>query len=212
MLLNYTLLTGATGLVGRYLMRDLALRGDRVAVVVRPADGESAHDRIQSIFRFWERQLGFELPLPVCLEGDVALPGLGLDADSRQWLRAHCNRVIHNAAVLTFFGVERTSEPWRTNVGGTQHTLDLMEDLKLRELHYVSTAYVCGMRNGVILEDDFTDEFGFRNDYEHSKFISEQMVRQAPFLDQPTIYRPAVIAGDSVTGYTNTYHGLFYFL
>ena len=33
---SYVFLTGATGLVGRYLVRDLLLKGVRLAVLVRP--------------------------------------------------------------------------------------------------------------------------------------------------------------------------------
>lgn len=211
MRLQYTLLTGATGLVGRYLMRDLALRGEKVAVLVRPSEHQSAQDRIEAIFRFWERHLESALPRPVCLEGDVTAPGLGLDGSARQWARLHCDRVIHNAAVLDFFG-DRSAEPWRTNVSGTKNTLEFMSEFKIRQLHYVSTAYVCGRRHGVIREADLTNAIGFRNDYEESKYIAESAVRDADFLTDLTIYRPAVIAGDSVTGYTSTYHGLFHFL
>ena len=34
---DYVLLTGATGLVGQYLIKDLLLAGQRLAVIVRPA-------------------------------------------------------------------------------------------------------------------------------------------------------------------------------
>jgi hypothetical protein len=97
-------------------------------------------------------------------------------------------------------------------VGGTQNTLDACRELGIRDLHYVSTAYVCGMRQGVIREDELACGQDFRNDYEHSKLLAEKMVREADFLEQVTVYRPAVIAGDSQSGYTNTYHGLYMYL
>jgi len=52
----------------------------------------------------------------------------------------------------------------------------------------------------------------FRNDYEESKFMAESLVRAVDFADHVTVYRPAVIAGDSGTGYTNTYHGIYLYL
>jgi nucleoside-diphosphate-sugar epimerase len=52
----------------------------------------------------------------------------------------------------------------------------------------------------------------FRNDYEHSKYLAERLVRESDFIAPATIYRPAVIAGDSRTGYTNTYHGINVYL
>lgn len=209
---KHLLLTGATGLVGRYLLRDFLQRGQSLAVVVR-SDGEtSAADRVEEIMRMWEQRGEVVLPRPVCLEGDVNAPGLGLSDADRAWAAENCDTILHNAASLEFIGADRAGEPWRTNLGGTRNVLDFCRDAGIRKFHYVSTAYVSGNREGVILEDELDAGQGFRNDYEHSKFMSEQLVRDAEFLDPPTIYRPAVIVGDSVTGYTNTYHGLLHHL
>jgi thioester reductase-like protein len=209
---KYTLLTGATGLVGRYLVRDLTLAGNRLALVVRPSQKQRAVERVESILQMWEKQLGAPLTRPVCLEGDVSEEGLGLRQASRDWIAEHCDSVLHNAAVLTFHGADRTRDPWRTNVGGTRHVLEVCRQLQIKDLHYVSTAYVSGLREGTVMEDELDEGQGFRNDYEESKFLAEKLVRDADFLDKLTVYRPAVISGDSVTGYTNTYHGLYLYL
>lgn len=209
---KYTLLTGVTGLVGRYLLRDFSLRNQRLAVVVRPGEKETAAERIERIIQFWENELAIDLPRLVVLEGDVTEPHLGLDAASRRWVSANCHRVLHNAATLTFHGSDRSDEPWRTNLGGTKNVLDLCQQTGISDLHYVSTAYVSGLREGTILETEFDCGQKFRNDYEESKFLAEKMVREAPFIRLLTVYRPAVIAGDSVTGYTSTYHGLYMYM
>jgi nucleoside-diphosphate-sugar epimerase len=206
------MLTGATGLVGRYLVHDLLSRGHRLAVLVRPTKKETAKERVESILQMWERRSGRLLPRPVCLEGDVNQPGLGLKPSDHEWVAHNCDRAIHNAAVLTFHGKCRDDDPWRTNVGGTRNTLAACREMGILDLHYVSTAYVCGTREGVIREDELDCGQDFRNDYEHSKLVAEKMVRDADFLEQLTIYRPAVIAGDSKTGYTTTYHGLYTYL
>ncbi len=208
---DYTLLTGATGLLGSYLLRDLLCAGCRLVVVVRPNKRQTAPKRIESILQKWEGELQQELPRPVCLQGDVNQDYLGLDEDARQWLAEHCARVIHSAAALTFHE-ESNGEPWQTNVEGTRHVLQLCEDACIRQMHYVSTAYVCGVRTDRIYEHQLDLGQTFRNDYEQSKLQAESLVRRAPHLQQTTIYRPAVIAGDSQTGYTNTYHGLFMYL
>jgi len=204
-------LTGATGLVGRYLVRDLLLDGHRLALLVRPSQKQSARERGEVLLQMWERELDCSLPRPICLEGDVTEPGCGLSSAACRWAAEHCDRVIHNAAVLTF-NTDQAGEPWRTNVEGTRNLLQLCKKLKLHDLHYVSTAYVCGLREGRILENELDKGQKFRNDYEVSKFQAEQMVRQADFLDCLTVYRPAVIAGDSRTGYTSTYHALYLYL
>jgi len=211
-MLGYTLLTGATGLVGNYLLRDLLRKGHRLALVVRPTRRALARDRIESALQAWERQLRERLPRPVVFAGDMSEADLGLSADDRRWVATHCERILHNAAILTFHGSDRQGEPWRTNLDGTRRTLELCRRVGLRDFHYVSTAYVCGTRQGLIREDELDEGQGYRNDYEHSKCLAESAVRAAPFLDPPTVYRPVVIAGDSQTGYTNAYHGLLVYL
>jgi thioester reductase-like protein len=204
----YTLLTGATGLVGSLLTRDLLDQGTRLAVLVRSTPGVTATERVETTLQMWERRFGRPIRRPICLEGDVNLPDLGLSADSLRWLARHCHRVIHAAAVLRFVGANRQQEPWKTNLEGTRRTLALCRKLGVREFHYVSTAYVCGLRQGWIGEDELEMGQDFRNDYEHSKYLAERLVRDDDFISPATVYRPAVIAGDSQTGYTNTYHGL----
>lgn len=209
---NYLLLTGATGLVGQYLLRDLLLAGSSVAVLIRSQDKISARDRLEKVMDHWEAELGKPLPRPVCLEGDISLPGLGLSTEARQWVGKNCQRVLHNAASLTFFGKNRKHEPWLSNLTGTGNVLDFCRETGVRELHYMSTAYVCGQRPGTILETDLDHGQEFRNDYEQCKFEAEKLVRGAGHLDSLTVYRPAIIVGDSRTGYTNTYHGLYSYL
>ena len=209
---NYLLLTGATGLVGRFLTWDLLQRGHRLAVVIRPSERQTIQERIESILQMRERRTGVQLSRPVCLAGDVACDGLGLQPSDADWVAKNCSRVVHNAAVLTFFGKSREEDPWRTNVEGTRRMLNACSRWGIRDLHYVSTAYVCGTRPGMIREDELDCGQTFRNDYEESKFLAEKLVRDADFLKQLTVYRPAVITGDSVTGYTNTYHGLYSYL
>ncbi len=208
----YTLLTGATGLVGRYLVRDLLLNGHKLAVVVRPSKKQSPAERMEIILQHWEEELGSPLPRPVVLSGDIAEPGFGFCDEERIWVRNHVDKIIHSAAILEFYGEDRAGEPWRTNLGGTQNMIELCRELDIHDIHYVSTAYVAGTQTTVAMEDALDVGQSFRNDYEHSKFLAEKAVREIDFADHVTVYRPAVIAGDSVTGYTNTYHGIYLYL
>lgn len=208
---GYILLTGSTGLLGRYLLRDLLLANKKLAVVVRATTKQTVQQRIETILQQWEQELGMMLSRPIYLVGDVTEPLLGLDPAAVTWLTEQCTAIVHSAASLTFFA-EGNGEPWTTNLNGTRHVLELCHATDIRELHYLSTAYVCGMRDGVILESELDCGQSFRNDYERSKLQAEQLVRSDPFITNLTVYRPAVIAGDSRTGYTNTYHGLFMYL
>lgn len=116
---------------------------------------------------------------------------------------------MHSAASLSFRATDRHGEPWATNLGGTRRVLDLCRHTGIREFHHVSTAYVCGLRTGRVLETELDVGQVFGNDYEESKVESEKMVCDAGFLGPVTIYRPAILVGDSHTGYTTTFHGFF---
>ena len=206
---KYTLLTGATGLVGRYLMRDMLLNGHHLALIVRSSRREAAARRVEGICQFWEREIGTPMPRPVVIEGNISEPDLAISAENKQWVAEHCDKIIHNAAILEFFGKDREREPWKTNLYGTEKVLKFCKETNIRDMHYVSTAYVAGMQDGVVMEDSLEAGQAFRNDYEESKYEAEMMVRAADWFDKTTVYRPAVIAGDSNTGYTSTYHGLY---
>ncbi|NBW86085.1 MAG: NAD-dependent epimerase/dehydratase family protein [Planctomycetia bacterium] len=203
------LVTGATGLLGSYLVRDLLARDVPLAVLARPSRKQSARDRVEALVAGWETCLGRPLPRPAVLEGDLTQEGCGLDADAVRWVGRHCGQVLNNAASLAFVGADRDGEPWRTNVGGIRNVLALAEAAGIRHVHHVSTAYVCGLRSGTVLERDLDCGQAFGNDYEASKAEAEQLLRSAAHLDSATVYRPSIIVGDSHTGYTSTYHGYF---
>lgn len=204
----YTLITGVTGLLGQYLLRDLLQQGRRIAVLVRSTPLADAQTRVEGILSAWESRLGQCLPRPYVLDGDLTKPGLGLNDSDSQFLQTHCDAVLHNAASLVFHGQSRDEEPYRTNAVGTRNLVEAAQEAGIRYFHHVSTAYVCGQRHGVVPETDADPQANFGNDYERSKSEAETIVRQA-FGDRATIYRPSVIIGDSQSGFTSTYRGFY---
>ena len=204
------LLTGATGLLGQYLLHDLLSRAHPVTVLVRDSRKGRAAERIAIIVAFWSERLRRKLPTPIVLNGDLGQGALGLTAADRRWLGRHCQTVIHSAANLSFRETA-DGEPWRTNVEGTQSLLALCREVGLSQWHQISTAFVCGRRTGIIAEEDCDTRQEFHNPYEESKCQAEQLVRRTPGI-RATIYRPAVIVGDSRTGYTSSFNGLYRFL
>jgi thioester reductase-like protein len=196
------LLTGATGFLGRYLLRDLLACGRRVAVLVRDSADRPAAARI-------DRLLPAGLPRPVVIAGDLTLGGLGLDGGDRRWLARHCRAVLHAAASLSFRATP-DGEPWATNVRGTEALLRLARAVGMAEWHHVSTVFVCGRRPGLVSEEGADGGHGFRNAYEQSKCEAERRARAADGM-RVTIYRPSVIVGDYRTGYTSSYTGLYRF-
>jgi nucleoside-diphosphate-sugar epimerase len=205
---SYVLLTGATGLLGRSLVRDLGAAGRRVAVVVRRGKTDAAA-RVDELLRDWQEVAGVHVACPVVLEGDLAAPGLGLAAEQRAWIAANVGELIHSAASLVFDRRETDGEPYTSNVDGTRRVLELCRDTGIRRLHQVSSAYVCGLRSGTVLERELDVGQQSGNDYERSKIIAEAETRAAEFLDVVTVHRPSIIVGDLGSGFTNTFHGFY---
>ena len=205
------LLTGATGLLGRYLIRDLAREDVRLAVLVRPSRKADPQQRIEMMCRDWAER-GVEVTPPKVLAGDILSDNLGLSADDRLWAAEHCSGLIHNAASLSFVSTGRQSEPWRSNVDGTANVLAFCEDAAISDFHHVSTAYVAGKRSGRAYEGELNVGQEFGNPYEESKLEAETMVKAASHLDQVTTYRPGIIIGDSADGFTSTFHNIYAFL
>ena len=203
------LLTGATGLLGEYLMRDLLDSGASVAVLVRPARKMTAELRISRILQRWKAETGKTYQQPFVISGDLAKPLLGIEQNEIEWIGRNCRSVIHCGASVTFLYDAKQAEPYRSNIDGTRNLLSVIRQSGIKELHHISTAYVCGQRSGKILESEFDCNQEFGNDYERSKFVSESMIRTAEFLDTVTIFRPSIIVGDSQTGYTSTFHGFY---
>lgn len=206
--MSYTLLTGATGLVGRYVLRNLLQDGRRMAVIVRSGKVASARERVEVVMQAWESAEGRSLPRPVLLEGDLRADNLGLTPADERWIANHCDTAIHSAASM-IFREQADGEPHRTNVEGTQRLLELTRRTGIRNFHHVSTAYLCGLRTGRILESELDLGQDAGNVYEASKLKAEKMVRAATWFDKLTVHRPASIVGDSVTGYTTSYHGFY---
>ncbi len=65
------LLTGATGLLGRYLLRDLLTFGWSTAVLVRDSRDQTGEERIRELTAWWSDALRMPLPPPVVLCGDL---------------------------------------------------------------------------------------------------------------------------------------------
>jgi thioester reductase-like protein len=197
------LVTGFPGFIGGRLVE--ALLDDspdaHVAAIVEPRMGETARELAA-------RLDGGRIEV---LEGDITERRLGLaDADYER-LAAELTAIYHLAAIYSL-GVP-LEVATSVNVDGTGNVLTLCEDCeRLERLHHVSTAYVAGTRIGTVYEHELALGQRFKNHYESTKFQAEVWVRQAMDRVPATIYRPAIVVGDSRTGETRKFDGPYYML
>jgi thioester reductase-like protein len=195
--------TGFPGFIGRRLVRDLLERDGkaRVAALVEPRFAAAAREAADQI-------AGDRIEV---LEGDIAERRLGLADDAYERLTSKVSSAYHLAAIYNLAVPLEVAQ--HVNVDGTGNVLELCARCeKLERLNYVSTAYVAGDRTGVVYEHELVLGQGFKNHYESTKFQAEVWVREAMDKVPTTIYRPAIVVGDSKTGETQKFDGPYYFL
>ncbi len=145
------------------------------------------------------------------VEGDITMPDLCL-GDQVQALQNETVEIYHLAAVYDL-SVSRDLA-MRVNVEGTHMVLRFAEHCpNLKRFQYVSTCYVSGKYDGTFSEADLEKGQTFNNYYEETKYLAEVEVQRRMRNGLPaTIYRPSVVAGDSRTGATQKYDGIYYIL
>lgn len=210
--MGHILLIGATGMIGRFILRDLAARGIDTAVLVRGADAEP---RIQAVLASLER-LAETCPTdeptvrPRVIRGDLHAPDLDLSSGDAAWFARNVEGVIHCAGDVSFGDKGVANDVWRTNVEGTANLARACKANGIDAVSYVSTAFVCGDREGVIREDEGRCGQGFGSIYEEAKLRAEEVLHETGF-SRLKIFRPCFVGGDTATGYTSTFHGIYWF-
>jgi thioester reductase-like protein/short-subunit dehydrogenase len=198
--------TGATGFIGRRLVQLLLEhRQGKIYVLVR----ESSTGRLEELIEQWQKAVGPSVAkrvLPVL--GDLRRPLLGVEEARVAELRGQVEHFFHLAAVYDMTApAERNIA---VNVGGTTHAVELARSLEAGCLHHVSSIAVAGAYRGTFTEEMFDEGQKLPSPYHRTKFESERIVREQPFVPW-RVYRPAVVVGDSRTGEMDKVDGPYYF-
>lgn len=200
-------LTGFPGFIAGRLVERLAREGARFLLLVQPAFVERAHKEIAQLVKL----TGAPVERFRVLEGDITREDLGLSASDLEETKSEATVLFHLAAVYDLAVAREVG--MRVNVEGTRNVNRFALSLpKLKRYHYVSTCYVAGRRTGLILESELRHEAGFRNFYEETKYLAEVEVEALKSELPVTIHRPSVVCGDSRTGETAKYDGVYYLI
>ncbi|MEM9284900.1 MAG: SDR family oxidoreductase [Pseudomonadota bacterium] len=185
------LITGAAGLLGGELTGQLVARGYQVIGLVNrnPEICRNDHSVVEGVRT---------------IKGDITAPRFGLDEGAWSALAADVELIVHCAAITDFAAEWDLHQA--VNVDGTRHVLDLAEAADAGLVH-VSTAYVCGDREGAILESELEAGQGFTNGYEKSKNQAERLVRDSavPYA----IARPSIVLGNHAEGRTRSFDTIY---
>ena len=200
-------ITGFPGFIASRLVERLAASQTQFFLLVQPQFIEKAMHELEEIADFTNTHLeNF-----VIVEGDVTQPKLGISDADLETILYETTDVFHLAAAYDLAVPKDTA--FSVNLQGTKNVNDVVCSLKnLRRYNYVSTCYVAGKREGPILETELEHKAGFRNFYEETKYLAEIEVEKLKGLFPVTIFRPAVVVGDSVTGETAKYDGIYYLI
>jgi len=196
--------TGATGFIGKRLVKALlARKGAKVHFLVRPG----SEGKLAALYEFWGLNgAGKARAQPVT--GDLTAKKLGVAADTVKALKGHIDAVYHLAAVYDL-GADAESQT-QVNIEGTRNLVEFAKAVDAGHLHHVSSIAAAGLYEGVFREDMFEEAEGLDHPYFMTKHESEKIVRKECKVPW-TVYRPALVVGDSKTGEMDKIDGPYYF-
>jgi NAD(P)-dependent dehydrogenase (short-subunit alcohol dehydrogenase family) len=196
--------TGATGFIGKRLVKTLLAR--RGAVVHFLLRSESA-DKLDALYEYWGIEGGAKSrAIPVY--GDLTAKKLGVSADDIRKLKGHVDHVYHLAAVYDLSADAESQIA--VNIEGTRAVVEFCKAIDAGHLHHVSSIAAAGLYEGVFREDMFDEAEGLDHPYFMTKHESEKIVRSESKVPW-TVYRPALVVGDSRTGEMDKIDGPYYF-
>lgn len=182
--------TGATGFIGKRLVKSLlARRGAKVHFLLRPG----SEGKLADLYAYW----GVSKTRAIPVSGDLTSRKLGVSAEDLKTLKTLGAAVYHLAAVYDLSADEDSQV--RVNIEGTRNLVEFAKAIDARHLHHVSSIAAAGLYEGVFREDMFEEAEGLDHPYFMTKHESEKIVRQECKVPW-TVYRPALVVGDSKTG------------
>lgn len=199
------LLTGATGFVGSFLLRELLDQTQaQIYCHVRASSDKEVMKRLKNMgekYQTWDPALVERI---VPLAGDLEKPLLGLTPPCFEELTHELDAIYHVGAYVNH------ALPYHklkgANVDGTVEALRLACQGRTKPFHLISTASIFDMKGGEpILEDqDLNQSKNLVNGYAQSKWVSEKLAQIARTRGLPVnIFRLGRISGHSKTGESN---------
>ena len=193
--------TGATGFIGKRLVKTLlARRGAVVYYLLRP----ESEGKVPELLAYW----GVTKARAIAVPGDLTAKKLGASADDIRKLKGKIDHVYHLAAVYDLSADEESQI--KVNIEGTRSAVEFAKAVDAKHFHHVSSIAAAGLYEGVFREDMFDEAEGLDHPYFMTKHESEKVVRKECKLPW-TVYRPAMVVGDSTTGEMDKVDGPYYF-
>lgn len=203
--MNTYFITGATGVLGSAIVRELLLNtSDKLILLIRAENNEHALKRMELLFAFLEIKLPEVKSRVEFVRGDTELENFGVDLKSYTALGSMVTHIIHSAASVRMnspLAVARSA-----SVSATENILKFanlcQENKVLKKIEVVSTVGVGGKWKGALPERWIHESRVFHNTYEQSKAEAELILEEYLIKGFPiTVHRPSMIVGHSKTGH-----------
>ncbi|MEP7242923.1 MAG: amino acid adenylation domain-containing protein [Gammaproteobacteria bacterium] len=200
------LLTGATGFVGRFLLKQLLEDTDgAVFCLIRATSQHQAVSRIAQTLAKWDLWRDeFESRI-VPIRGDLRLPRLGIDDAAYQMLSLSIDSIYHCATSMNHLETYAMAKP--ANVESASELLKLATTNRPKVLNYISTLGVFGSSGAetprIVDEASPIDNEKHRNSlgYVASKWVGEKLVMLAGERGIPcNIFRLGLVWADTQQG------------
>lgn len=183
--MNTVVLTGVTGVFGKFLVDELLKKPLKIVLLVRANSQKEAEKRVKNLLSKSPNRFSV-------FQCDLTKEALGLGENEYLKLIKDTTHILHVAASTRF--TLPLDEARRNNVDTTKVLLGFAKKCSnLKRFGFVGTAFVAGKRTGIILEDEFKHNSGFLNTYEESKYDAESLVRTKINKLPIVIFRPSLI-------------------
>ena len=197
--------TGATGFIGKRLVKKLLERkGSVVHYLLRPESlGKAA-----ALNDYWGLTANEAANRAIPVAGDLTSNKLGVGSADLKRLKSQVQHFYHLAAVYDLSADAESQTA--VNIDGTRNTVEFAKAIDAAHFHHVSSIAAAGLYEGVFREDMFEEAENYEHPYFLTKHESEKIVRRECKIPW-TVYRPAMVVGDSSTGEMDKIDGPYYF-
>ncbi|WP_445358772.1 SDR family oxidoreductase [Microbulbifer sp. ANSA005] len=205
------IIVGGFGFIGQYLTWGLLRKGFNVVLIARSdihnrlEQLEQKNSAVNPIYKLAENDFNRLTIIP----GDLNKPSLGMSSTPYSQLCSLHIDSIWNCAADMRYSFSNLQQSMNTNVNGVKRLIDIAVTTKCR-LNQISTSFIGGKdyANGETIEEILYQPKEFFNAYDYTKNMAENLISASKNL-QYTIYRPTIVLGDSVTGYTDSQSGYY---